>query len=68
VLAPELSERAIAIATAAFGQRRKMLRKSLAGTITSMDCFEHAAIDPTKRPEDLAPQDFVALAEAEASQ
>lgn len=64
---PDLSERAIAIATAAFGQRRKMLRKSLIGTIKSMECFEIAGIDPTARPESLAPLDFVALAAAEVS-
>ena len=65
--APELSDRAIALATAAFGQRRKMLRRSLAGTIKSIDCFERAGIEATARPEDLAPRDFVALAEAEVS-
>ena len=65
VSAPDLSERAIALATAAFGQRRKMLRKSLAGTIKSSECFAIAGIDPTARPEDLAPMDFIALANAE---
>ena len=68
VPAPPLSDRAVAIAAAAFGQRRKMLRKSLVGTIASSECFEIAGIDPTMRPEDLAPMDFVALADAEASQ
>jgi 16S rRNA (adenine1518-N6/adenine1519-N6)-dimethyltransferase len=65
--APDLSDRAIALATAAFGQRRKMLRKSLAGTIKSMGCFAVAGIEPTARPEDLTPQEFVALAGAEAT-
>lgn len=58
--------RAIAIATSAFGQRRKMLRRSLssvlqdpAGTIAS------AGIDPTLRAEDLAPEEYVAIARAE---
>jgi 16S rRNA (adenine1518-N6/adenine1519-N6)-dimethyltransferase len=64
---PELSERAITLATAAFGQRRKMLRRSLAGTIRSSDCFAIAGIDPTRRPESLAPAEFVDLASAEAS-
>jgi 16S rRNA (adenine1518-N6/adenine1519-N6)-dimethyltransferase len=68
VPAPESSGRAIALATAAFGQRRKMLRRSLAGIIRSPDCFEVAGIDPTARPEDLAPGDFVDLADAEAMQ
>lgn len=64
---PAFSDRAIALATAAFGQRRKMLRKSLAGTIGSMDCFETAGVDPTARPEDLTPETFVDLARAEGS-
>jgi 16S rRNA (adenine1518-N6/adenine1519-N6)-dimethyltransferase len=67
VPAPPLSDRAVEIATAAFGQRRKMLRKSLVGTITHMDCFDAAGIDPTRRPEELEPMDFVALANAEVS-
>jgi 16S rRNA (adenine1518-N6/adenine1519-N6)-dimethyltransferase len=64
---PELSERAIALATAAFGQRRKMLRKSLAGTIRNSDCFGVAGIDPMRRPESLTPMEFVDLASAEVS-
>lgn len=67
VAAPELTGRAIAIATAAFGQRRKMLRKSLAGTIQNPDCFAIAGVDPTARPEDLTPAAFVDLAHAEVS-
>lgn len=64
---PERSARAIALATAAFGQRRKMLRRSLAGTINSMDVFAEAGIEPTARPEDLSPRDFLALSIAEAA-
>ena len=36
----------------AFGQRRKMLRKSLAG-VADVDQLEAAGIDPTQRPEEL---------------
>ncbi|HEY7626113.1 MAG TPA: 16S rRNA (adenine(1518)-N(6)/adenine(1519)-N(6))-dimethyltransferase RsmA [Ilumatobacteraceae bacterium] len=36
----------------AFNQRRKMLRRSLAGEIAP-DVFERAGIDPTRRPEEL---------------
>ncbi|NND74980.1 MAG: 16S rRNA (adenine(1518)-N(6)/adenine(1519)-N(6))-dimethyltransferase RsmA [Ilumatobacter sp.] len=36
----------------AFGHRRKMLRKSLAGVVTPAQ-FEQAAVDPTARPEEL---------------
>jgi 16S rRNA (adenine1518-N6/adenine1519-N6)-dimethyltransferase len=37
---------------AAFRQRRKMLRRSLAG-IVGVDAFERAGIDPAARPEEL---------------
>ena len=37
---------------AGFGQRRKMLRRSLAGIVTP-DAFEAAGISPTARPEEL---------------
>ena len=36
----------------AFGQRRKMLRKSLAGVVAA-DVFEAAGVAPTARPEEL---------------
>lgn len=45
----------------AFGQRRKMLRRSLAGLITSDD-FEAAEVDPTARPELLTFQQWKNLA------
>lgn len=63
--ADPLAPRAIDIATTAFGQRRKMLRKSLANELLGVDVLERAGIDPTVRPEDLAPQAFVAIARAE---
>jgi 16S rRNA (adenine1518-N6/adenine1519-N6)-dimethyltransferase len=59
------ASRAIEIATTAFGQRRKMLRKSLAAELTSVRVLELAGIDPTDRPEDLPPEAFVAIAVAE---
>jgi 16S rRNA (adenine1518-N6/adenine1519-N6)-dimethyltransferase len=37
---------------AAFGQRRKMLRRSLAG-IVAPDTWDAAGISPTARPEEL---------------
>ncbi|MEN8233735.1 MAG: 16S rRNA (adenine(1518)-N(6)/adenine(1519)-N(6))-dimethyltransferase RsmA [Actinomycetota bacterium] len=61
--APDGAERAIEIAAAAFGQRRKMLRKSLSPTIDEPAVvLERAGVDPTARPEDLAPDDFVRIA------
>ena len=47
----------------AFGQRRKMLRRSLAGIVdTAM--FEAAAVSPEDRPEQLAIDDWVRLTNA----
>ena len=60
-----LSERAISIASEAFRQRRKMLRKSLAGMFEDpVAITELAGIDQTARPEDLDPTDFIRLAAA----
>lgn len=64
--APRLSPRAVEIAVAGFGQRRKMLRRSLAGILNDPErVFAEAHIDPTSRPEQLEPRDFVRIAEAE---
>jgi 16S rRNA (adenine1518-N6/adenine1519-N6)-dimethyltransferase len=41
-----------ALVRTAFGQRRKMLRKSLAGLVDSAG-FEAAGVDPTVRPQDV---------------
>ena len=61
--APDGAERAIEIATAAFGQRRKMLRRSLAGIVPdTVPVLERCGIDPTLRPEELSPGDFVTIA------
>lgn len=56
------AERAIELAAAAFGQRRKMLRSSLAGVVTDpVAALEAAGIDPTERPERLAPTAWLEL-------
>jgi len=47
----------------AFGQRRKMLRRSLHGMVTD-DQFAAAAIDPTRRPEELSVVDWGRLTDA----
>jgi 16S rRNA (adenine1518-N6/adenine1519-N6)-dimethyltransferase len=47
----------------AFGQRRKMLRRSLAGVIDA-DAFAAADVDPTARPETLGIADWARLANA----
>jgi 16S rRNA (adenine1518-N6/adenine1519-N6)-dimethyltransferase len=63
VPAPEAAERAIQIASAGFQQRRKMLRRSLAGVFEDpIATLERAEIDPTARAEDLTPADYVRLA------
>ncbi len=63
--APPRSEEAIALAAAAFGQRRKMLRRSLAGVLEDPEAALTAAgIDPTARPEDVPPEGWLALAAA----
>jgi 16S rRNA (adenine1518-N6/adenine1519-N6)-dimethyltransferase len=60
------AQRAIAIAGAAFGQRRKMLRRSLSWALDDPAATIAAAgIDPTLRAEDLSPDDFIAIAQAE---
>jgi 16S rRNA (adenine1518-N6/adenine1519-N6)-dimethyltransferase len=61
--APADAERAITIAAAAFGRRRKMLRRSLSDVLDDPTAvLERCGIDPTARPEDLDPEDFVAIA------
>ena len=63
-----LAPRAIVIAGAAFGQRRKMLRRSLVSVVGDATAtIAEAGLDPTLRAEDLSPDDFVALARAEES-
>lgn len=63
--AHELSERAIELAAAGFGQRRKMLRGSLASKLSDpVAVLEEAGFDPRLRAEELSPFDFLRLAEA----
>jgi 16S rRNA (adenine1518-N6/adenine1519-N6)-dimethyltransferase len=50
-----------ALVRAGFGQRRKMLRRSLAGLVTAAD-FDAAAIRPDARAEELAVEDWGRLA------
>jgi 16S rRNA (adenine1518-N6/adenine1519-N6)-dimethyltransferase len=59
----DLRRRVFALIDAGFGQRRKMLRRSLAGLATSEE-LEAAGIDPTRRAEELALHDWVRLAGA----
>ena len=49
-----------------FGQRRKMLRKSLKGYIGIAE-FNSAGLDPKSRPQDLTVNDWVSLAIAAAN-
>jgi 16S rRNA (adenine1518-N6/adenine1519-N6)-dimethyltransferase len=63
VPAPEQAERAIDIATAAFNQRRKMLRGALGGLFDDpVAALTAAGIDPTARAEELSPDDYLRLA------
>jgi 16S rRNA (adenine1518-N6/adenine1519-N6)-dimethyltransferase len=50
------------LTTAAFGQRRKMLRRSLQAVPGAVEALESLGIDPERRAETLAVSDFVALA------
>jgi 16S rRNA (adenine1518-N6/adenine1519-N6)-dimethyltransferase len=52
-----------ALVRAGFAQRRKMLRRSLAGLVGA-DAFTAAGIDPQQRAEELGVDDWVRLAEA----
>jgi 16S rRNA (adenine1518-N6/adenine1519-N6)-dimethyltransferase len=56
-------ERVFALVDAGFGQRRKMLRRALAGTVDG-HAFERAAIAPDARAETLDLDAWVRLAEA----
>ena len=63
-LPPESEARFERLVRAGFGQRRKMLRRSLAGLVAS-DGFEAAGVDPAARPEALALDQWIRLARAE---
>lgn len=61
--APDEAERAIELARAGFGQRRKMLRRSLAVLLEDpVAVLVGASVDPTSRAEQLSPDDYVRLA------
>jgi 16S rRNA (adenine1518-N6/adenine1519-N6)-dimethyltransferase len=66
VAAPPCLHEAVALARIAFGQRRKMLRRSLGATVSS-DQLRAAGIDPADRPEDLAPHRYLDLARVVAA-
>ena len=56
---------AVALASVAFGKRRKMLRRSLESAVPSPGQVLAAAdISPDRRPESLSPEDFLRLAGA----
>jgi 16S rRNA (adenine1518-N6/adenine1519-N6)-dimethyltransferase len=62
--APVNAEQAIGIASTAFGQRRKMLRRSLAAVVPeTTDVLRRCGVDPTDRAEDLSPEAYVAIAD-----
>jgi len=59
-----LAPAAIRLAAAGFGQRRKMLRRSLSGVVDDpVSRLEDAGIDPTSRAEELSPGDYLRIAE-----
>jgi 16S rRNA (adenine1518-N6/adenine1519-N6)-dimethyltransferase len=61
--APEHASRAVLLARAAFGHRRKMVRGSLAEVLSDPEAsLEKAGIAPTSRAEDLSPEDYLKLA------
>lgn len=61
--APDHSEWAIELAQAGFGQRRKMLRRSLTAVLEDpVRYLQAASIDPSSRAEDLSPVDYLRLA------
>lgn len=62
---PEGTTAAVELARRAFGQRRKMLRRSLSEVVPA-GAYSRAGISPTARPEALSPLDFLRLAEATA--
>jgi 16S rRNA (adenine1518-N6/adenine1519-N6)-dimethyltransferase len=50
------------LTAAAFGQRRKMLRQSLKGLAGALEALERVGIDPQRRAETLAVEEFVGVA------
>ena len=65
ITASAAADQAIELAGVAFRQRRKMLRKSLASVVSDpATLLSELGIAATARPEELAPEDFVKIAEA----
>jgi 16S rRNA (adenine1518-N6/adenine1519-N6)-dimethyltransferase len=60
------AERLFELVRAGFGQRRKMLRRSLAGLVET-EAFERAGIRPEARAEELSVQDWGRLVEASSA-
>lgn len=66
--ASPLAPQAEVLVHAAFGQRRKMLRRSLTSTLADPEAVLQAAgIDPTRRAEDLSVDDYLAVARVAGS-
>ena len=63
-LAPESVARFDRLVRAGFGQRRKMLRRSLAGLVAA-EGFAAAGVDPASRPEALTLVQWIGLARSE---
>lgn len=59
-------EQLFALVRTAFGQRRKMLRKSL-GAVVGPEVFDAAGIEPTARPEELDVDAWCRLANAQVA-
>ncbi len=59
-------DRLFSLIRTAFGQRRKMLRRSLANVVTP-EQFDRAGIDPTARPEQLTLHDWAQLTDVSSS-
>lgn len=62
-ISPEVvsEERLFQVIRTAFGQRRKMLRRSLAEVVSS-EAFAKSGVDETRRPEELTIEEFAQLA------
>ncbi len=59
------AHRAVELAKAGFGKRRKMLRRSLSGVLDDATAtLQSVGIDPMSRAEELSIDDFLRLAEA----
>ena len=57
-------ERVLQLIKLAFGQKRKMLRNTIASLPGGADWMEKAKIDPTRRPQTLSIEEWIRLAHA----